>query len=614
MFMSASRLLFPFLWLTIGMLSAQAQEFTYPFVNGIANLPPLTCESQQTVACEFVVTNPGSKMALIVIKVENLPDSIRLYRIQNKKMILLDQAGQLMANPPRPVEATFRRDKELVIGTVKQGQSACFRVYLTNHMRTYPKTFRIQLYTPERYRASEAVWFYDSERHQQVIEVFFWGVISIMVLFTCLQYILLRDIQFLYYALYLFLTLIRLLLTNETIVLDGWPGLRAIGFTSRFSLTALLWSLCAYSLFFRAYVETDIRAPQSDRISRWLGWILFGLGVLDIFVTIQRVSVSFWVITYQFIEVSLIGFGVLHLWILWRNYDQNVKYIFWGIVMLLIGGLASLINQRFPDLAGAETRDRLIWIAAYMAEFLSFSLGLINRQLTAQQEQVQVQATLIEQLQENQRKQQQLLKIRSEIARDLHDELGSELSGINILSQIAVERLASQPAFVQLTLATIGDTSRQVMDRMRDIVWNLSLHHLYTDDLTEQITALTTSVLEHSAISLKLTIPPNVPASILPPDHWRHLSMIYKEALHNVVKHARATELTVQFRIDEGIANLIIEDNGVGFLKTNIALGNGLANQKHRAGILKGSITVTSQPGSGTRIHLTFPLHADLLA
>lgn len=614
MFAPIPRLLFAFLWLVLGMVSAKAQVLTYPFTDGIADLPSVICKSQHTAFRQFVVNNPGSQEATVIVKVGNLPDSIRLYLVENKKMILIDQTGQLMAKLPRSAPVAFVKDKELVIGTIKPGQSARFRIYLTNHMRAYTKTFHLQLFTLDTYRASEALWFYDSERHQQLIEVFFWGVISIMFLFTSLQYFLLRETLFYYYALYLFLIFIRVLLLNETIVLDGWPGFRDVGFTSRFSLTALLWSLWAYALFFRAYVRLDLHAPHLDKISRWFGWVLFGFGLLDIFVTIQRISDAFWVTAYYFIEISVVAFGVFHLWILWKSYDQTVKYIFWGIVMLVIGGLASLINQKFPDIPGAEIRDRLIWIGAYIAELLSFSLGLIQRQLLIQEEKMRVQATLIEQLQENQRKQEQLQQIRSEIARDLHDELGSELSGINILCQVATGRLISQPALAQSTLATISETSRQVMDRMRDIVWNLSLHHLYSDNVAERITTLTANILEHTGIHPKITIPPNLPATILLPDQWRHLSMIYKEAVHNVVKHARATELVVSFEIDKEKARLIIEDNGMGFRKNSELAGNGLANQQYRAALLNGQLTVTSQPETGTRICLEFPLKQPVLA
>ncbi len=211
---------------------------------------------------------------------------------------------------------------------------------------------------------------------------------------------------------------------------------------------------------------------------------------------------------------------------------------------------------------------------------------------------MQTQTALVEQLQENQRKQAQLLQIRGDIARDLHDELGSELSGISILSQVAIGRLAHQPAQAQTALTTIGETARHIMDRMRDIVWSLTLHQPQTDAVANRLRSMAGSVFEHTGIRPVLEFSAQVPVPTLPPDQWRNLSLIYKEALHNIVKHARATEVTIRLAAEDlHTLCLMIHDNGIGFSPDALPTGHGLRNQHHRATALGGTIHIDSKPG-----------------
>ncbi|RCR71196.1 sensor histidine kinase [Larkinella punicea] len=598
--------------------SLPAQPLVYPFgPTQQTGLPATLTPSNQTTEHRFVVINPGSQPAPVVIEVGDLADSIRLYQERGNTLILLDYTGQLTATRPPPDRVMpYLRDKNLVLFTLKPGQSATYRLQVLNRMRVYSRTFPVRLFTPAAYKAKEALWLYESKYRNRLGETFFWGIILMMFLFTSAQFFLLRERMFLYYALYLLLVLVRLLMLGEFIVVDTWPVFREIGFTGRVSLTTFFWSLSAYTFFVRSYVQLDTRAPRLNRVFRWTGWILFGLGAFDLFITIKRLYVPFLTSTYGILEISLMALGLFTLWVLWRFYDATVKYIFWGMVFFLTGGLISFVNQQvFYDVPGLDFREVLIWATSYIAELLAFSLGLAKRQQLVMQEKLRTQTALVEQLQENQRKQAQLLQIRSDIARDLHDELGSELSGISILSQVAIGRLAHQPAQAQTALTTIGETARHIMDRMRDIVWSLTLHQPQTDAVANRLQNMAGSVFEPTGIRPILEISAQLSVASLPPDQWRNLFLIYKEALHNIVKHARATEVAIRLEAeDPHTLCLTIHDNGIGFSPDALPTGHGLRNQHHRAAVLGGTIHIDSRPGSGTTVTLRFPVQSISLA
>ncbi|GAB3931716.1 sensor histidine kinase [Larkinella terrae] len=603
-----------FLLLLVGLLLVSpllAQRLVYPFGSTQqVDLPAAQTPSQQTTEHRFVVINPGSQPAPVVIEVGDFADSIRLYQERGNALILLDYTGQLTATRPPPDRVMpYLRDKNLVLFTLEPGQSAAYRLQILNRTRVYARSFPVRLFTPAAYKAKEALWLYESKYRNRSGETFFWGIILMMFLFTSAQFFLLRERMYLYYALYLLLVLVRLLMLDGFIVVDTWPVFREIGFTGRASLTMFFWSLSAYTLFVRSYVQLDTRAPHLNRIFYWMGWILFGLGAFDLFITIKRLLSPFLIVTYSFLEVSLMVFGLFTLWVLWRFYDATIKYLFWGMVFFLTGGLISFINQQvFYDVPGQDFREVLIWATSYIAELLAFSIGLAKRQQLAMQEKLQTQTALVEQLKENQRKQDQLLQIRGEIARDLHDELGSELSGISILSQVAIGRLAHQPALAQTALTTIGETARHIMERMRDIVWSLTLHQTKTDPAANRLQNIADSLFEHTGIRPVLEISTHH-LSLLPPDQWRNLSLLYREALYNVVKHARATEVTIRLVVEDAhTLCLTIHDNGIGFSPNALSMGTGLQNQQHRAAALDGTVQIDSKPGQGTRVILRFPV------
>jgi hypothetical protein len=312
--------------------SLLAQPLVYPFGSTQqVELPTVLTPSRQTTEHRFIVQNPGSQPAPVVVEVGDAADSIRLYEERGNTLVLLDYTGQLTATRPPPGRVMpYLRDKNLVLFTLKPGQSAAYRLQILNRMRVYSRTFPVRLFTPAAYKAKEALWLYESKYRNRLGETFFWGIILMMFLFTSAQFFLLRERMFLYYALYLLLVLVRLLMLDEFIVVDTWPVFREISFIGRVSLTTFFWSLSAYTFFVRSYVQLETRAPRLNRIYRWAGWILFGLGAFDLFITMKRLLSSFLFGTYQFLEVSLLLFGLFSLWTLWRFYDATVKYLFWG--------------------------------------------------------------------------------------------------------------------------------------------------------------------------------------------------------------------------------------------------------------------------------------------
>lgn len=600
-----------FLLVLLPVRPLAATPLVYPFGSGhYTDLPAVQVPGLQSAFRQFTVYNPQSVSASVVIEVGNLPDSVQLFQEIGHRLQLLDRTGELMARLPRRIDSSsYLRTDQVVLLTLYPGQTATFRLRLTNCTRLATHTFPIRLYTPDAYRMREAVWLYEAAYRQRLIGAIFWGISGVLFLFTGLQYILLRERLYGYYALYLLLVLLRIMLYSEQFVIDHWPGLRELGFVGRLSMVTIFWSFAAYTFFVREYIGLDRWSPRLDTAFRVIGWFMIGLGGMDVLVTMQRIYVDFWRFTYHGLEVGLLAFSFFSLWVLGRHYDSQVRYLFWGVVFLMLGGVASLIHQQIQFVAVEQFQETLIWMMAYLAELLSFSLGLIHRQQRVAADRFTLQQQVIDQLKENQHRQEQLFRLRGEIARDLHDELGSELSSISILSQLVRGGLTQHSSQSQTTLDTIGETARRVMDRMRDIVW--SLQQEPTQEMAGHLRDLISRQVEHAPIRAGVAMPDRLPSALLPPNQWRQLLLILREALHNVIKHAQATEVRIELVLEADQLLLVVEDNGVGFVVNagDELPGTGLRSQQHRATALGGQILLKSVPGQGTRVSLLVPLY-----
>jgi signal transduction histidine kinase/ligand-binding sensor domain-containing protein len=200
------------------------------------------------------------------------------------------------------------------------------------------------------------------------------------------------------------------------------------------------------------------------------------------------------------------------------------------------------------------------------------------------------------------RRETEIERERTRIARDMHDQLGASLTRISLLSDLAQSDEHSEP------LRQLATTAHEAVTALDEIVWAVNPRHDTLASLLEYIGQQTTEFLRAAGVRCRLEFPDHPAPRHLPADFRHHLFLIVREAVNNAAKHARASEvrLTADPR-DDGL-HLTIADDGCGFGE-NGATGHGLANIRARAADLGGECTITSAPGAGTtvRLHLAWP-------
>lgn len=205
---------------------------------------------------------------------------------------------------------------------------------------------------------------------------------------------------------------------------------------------------------------------------------------------------------------------------------------------------------------------------------------------------------------EQQRKKQE--QIRQQIARDLHDEMGSTLSSISILSDSILRNLTQDINARQMNIISVR--AREVMEMMSDIVWSVNPMNDQMGRILLHMREYASEVLEAKEVEYFFEVDKWVEKVHLPMELRKDFYLIFKEAINNSAKYSAATQVSIKLNKFEERISLEIKDNGRGFDLQKIKQGNGLKNMQSRAARMEGKLQIESSLGHGTLINLSFPI------
>lgn len=204
------------------------------------------------------------------------------------------------------------------------------------------------------------------------------------------------------------------------------------------------------------------------------------------------------------------------------------------------------------------------------------------------------------------RRRQDVLALRTDLARDLHDDLGSEISSLG-LSAFSAARSGDAGRMTRVLEQVSAQSSRLVED-MRDLVWSMNPENDTLEKMLIRVRQNALRLLDGQEVSLKFDIAPAVASLRLAPEVHRQLFLMFKESLNNLAKYARCRSASVSVRKESGAVVFEVSDDGVGFDPAATEGGNGLRNLKERAAALRGSAEIVSEMSRGTVVRWRVPL------
>ena len=290
------------------------------------------------------------------------------------------------------------------------------------------------------------------------------------------------------------------------------------------------------------------------------------------------------------------------VWVADLTTDKN----FPGLTHAVRGALKSAFG--FPVLSGKEVIGVLEFFSreareldADQLEIMATIGGDIGQLIERKRAEDSLRRTKEERLRE-------LERVRTRIATDLHDDIGSSLSQIAILSEVVRQRMGNGGSPVSEPLALIANSSRELVDSMSDIVWAINPKKDHLSDLLQRMRRFASDTLSARNVEFRFRAPVTEDDIRLGANVRRELFLIFKETINNMVKHSGCTEADIEFTVAGDHLMLRLADNGKGFDTTLESEGHGLLSMRERSRALGGELEIVSTAGRGTTTTLRVPV------
>jgi len=475
-------------------------------------------------------------------------------------------------------------------------------------LRTYTNGFRPRLIRPG-YLENFFLRVQLSKKDVTLFTYIFCGLLLMMILFSLANFFQGRKEEFLYYAAYAFF-LGYMLFTKQFYYSES----NETNFFYEAYLDFVLQTLGIwfFLLFMVGFLETKKNFPFLHKL--YMSGIIFLPIVIILYSILHFSSIDYYweyLLENYITKNILIVFMIIFLVYAVRNWHHKLlRYLFWGNLLYLIFALASLLivlNRTGLSLPGILSDSLVLYEIGLLIELIFFLMGLTYKNRT----QLIEQATERERLKmENERKElekqmavmQAHQEERERISADIHDELGSGMTTIRLMSEIAKNKLKEN---VPVEVEKISNSANEVLNKMNAIIWSMNSSNDTLDSLVSYIRAYSIEYFDATPIECKVMTPETIPFKELTGDKRRNVFLCVKETLNNTLKHSKATKVNINIETSVKL-KINIADNGTGIDAEKIhRFGTGLKNIERRMNAIGGTYTISNNNGTITKLELS---------
>lgn len=404
----------------------------------------------------------------------------------------------------------------------------------------------------------------------------FQGTLVFQGLFFCLIWAATNRKDFLWYSLYL-LTAALYFFVNATGTFFNIDETAV--FESRWyswlNIPIIIVENLFYLLFIRAFFYDII---ESQKVKNILRLTLYSVPILFFcFFIFKMTGIS----TYNFFYIvkllSVIP-AIFIVYIVIKNKLPYAMLVANGLIFTITGTLLTvlMIILRNYDVHNIFTDFYPLFFIrlGILGDMFFYQLALLKKwrwqekELALQQHQTRIEVE----------------KVRTEISRELHDDIGSTLSGINMYSHMAMTQSQSGDSkAISQSLKTIQQSAAEMVGKLKDIVWANNLKEGDAETFFETLRDYVLMITKPAGVVPEFNFSAARETNRLSKEVKYHIYMICKEAVNNVVKHSGANSLVISFEKKDNDLVITITDNGKGLSNGEINYGNGLNNMRKRA-------------------------------
>ena len=549
------------------------------------------------IATRFSIINAGDKTYSLYFFPGFFFRNVLLYKLENNRAIPLPVIA-----PQIQDSISFRLINILPHDTVTI-LAECYP------LRTYTNLFRPRLISPGYLE----IFFVKAQTTKKDVTLFtyiFCGLLMMMILFSLANFLQGGNKEFLYYAAYAFF--IGLMFFTKQFYYNH-PNERNFFFESYMDFVLQSLGIWFFLVFMVRFLETKKNFPFLHKL--YMSGIILLPIVIVLYSFIHYGGIDYYwenllenYITKNVLLVLMIIFLVYAV----RNWHHRLlRYLFWGNILYLVFALASLLlvldRTASIKLPGILADSLVLYELGLLIELIFFLMGLTYKNRTQLIEQTTERARL---KMENERKElekqmavmQAHQEERERISADIHDELGSGMTTIRLMSEIAKNKLKEN---VPVEVEKISNSANEVLNKMNAIIWSMNSSNDTLDSLISYIRAYSIEYFDATPIECKVMMPETIPFKEISGDKRRNIFLCVKETLNNTLKHSMATKVTINIETSMK-RNIHITDNGVGIDPEKIRrFGNGLKNIERRMKAIGGSCAISNNNGTTTKLELS---------
>jgi two-component system, NarL family, sensor histidine kinase DesK len=432
------------------------------------------------------------------------------------------------------------------------------------------------------------------------------GILLMMIFYSLAVYFQNLNIEFLYYSGYAF-SMGILLFLKSALLNTNTPF--NYFFESYLDFFIQFCGYIFYLVFVRKFLDTKQHYPFLEKLFLFGEWVIF-------------ILLSLFSITYFFTsKITLLGIienstkqfllviGIIFIVYGLRKKDKLMNYLVAGQLILILFSIISFLLIVLPihfvqprDGTSSIFNDSLLYYeTGLVLELIFFLSGLAYKNKNILIERIKEKENLIL---ENERKefekQVAVLEGRQEernrISADMHDELGSGVTAIRLMSEIVKAKMKNQN-FPEIE--KISSSANDLLNKMNTIIWTMISSNDSVESLVAYVRAYTMEFFENTQVDCHFNISHNISPAELNGEKRRNIFLSVKEALNNVLKHAQALNVNITITTENGVLLIEIADDGTGINPDKIRqFSNGIGNMKKRIESINGEFSIAVKNGT----------------
>jgi signal transduction histidine kinase len=438
------------------------------------------------------------------------------------------------------------------------------------------------------------------------------GVMLMMIIYSIAVYRLNRSKEFLYYTGYAMC--LALLFFLKSYLVYNFTDFNFF-FESYWDFLVQCLGVWCYFIFIRKFLDTKMRHPFLDKTFR-IGQIII-LAFTAVYTVLYFSTSRFtWLNLFENItKQSLMVIGLIFVVYGAKRWkDKLLRFLVLGNIWLIIFSVISFLLIVLPiqlfDTAGdlGFLNSAIIYyevgLVLELAYFLS-GLAYKNRRdiiertkererlrLDNEKKELEKQMAVLEAQQEE----------RNRISADMHDELGSGVTAIRLMSEIVKTKMKENTL---PEIDKISNSANDLITKMNTIIWTMTSSNDTVENLITYIRTYAVDFFENTPVECKFKMPAVIPHIQLSGEKRSNIFLAVKESLNNILKHARASNVTINVQISDKLM-ISIQDDGVGVdFETIRRFGNGLKNMKSRLERVNGHFSIINNGGALTQFEMS---------